>query len=216
MRILAIARNTVREAVRERLMLVLGLFGFALLLGSQALSPLALGEGRKVVIDFGLAGSMLLATLLSVSNHKPYTYPKGRIPEDPDKQKRAHAVKYSDFALGQFFRAAKKDAFWTNTIFAVVADHGARVYGSQTIPIKSYEIPLVILGPAAVHPTHHQGAFARVGGAQLPAVMSAAKVAQKIERYGWHVLDFGLCLVNVRHERFARKRSLLARRHVFY
>jgi len=66
MRILAIARNTVREAVRERLMLVLGLFGFALLLGSQALSPLALGEGRKVVIDFGLAGSMLLATLLSV------------------------------------------------------------------------------------------------------------------------------------------------------
>src|SRR3989442_1367485 len=65
-RVLAIARNTVREAVRERLVLVLGLFGFALLIGSQALSPLALGEGRKVVIDFGLAGSTLLATLLSV------------------------------------------------------------------------------------------------------------------------------------------------------
>jgi len=65
-RVLAIARNTVREAVRERLVLVLGLFGFALVIGSQALSPLALGEGRKVVIDFGLAGSMLLATLLSV------------------------------------------------------------------------------------------------------------------------------------------------------
>jgi ABC-type transport system involved in multi-copper enzyme maturation permease subunit len=65
-RVLAIARNTIREAVRERLMLVLGLFGFALLIGSQALSPLALGEGRKVVIDFGLAGSMLLATLLAV------------------------------------------------------------------------------------------------------------------------------------------------------
>ncbi len=65
-RVFAIARNTVREAVRERLVLVLGLFGFALVIGSQALSPLALGEGRKVVIDFGLAGSMLLATLLSV------------------------------------------------------------------------------------------------------------------------------------------------------
>src|SRR6185436_14103062 len=46
-RVLAIARNTVREAVRERLVLVLRLFGFALLIGSQALSPLALGEGRK-------------------------------------------------------------------------------------------------------------------------------------------------------------------------
>lgn len=65
-RVLAIARNTVREAVRERLVLVLGLFGFALVVGSQALSPLALGEGRKVVIDFGLAGATLLATLLSI------------------------------------------------------------------------------------------------------------------------------------------------------
>jgi len=65
-RVLAIARNTVREAVRERLVVVLGLFGFALLLGSQASSPRALGEGRRVVIDFGLAGSMMLSTLLSV------------------------------------------------------------------------------------------------------------------------------------------------------
>jgi len=91
-----------------------------------------------------------LATVLSVSNHKPYTYPKGRIPEDPEKRKREHAVKYSDFALGQFFRGAKKESFWTNTIFVVVADHGARVYGKQSIPIHSYEIPLVILGPAVV------------------------------------------------------------------
>jgi len=90
------------------------------------------------------------ATILSVSNHKPYTYPKGRIPEDPDQRRRENAVKYSDYALGQFFRAARKEAFWTNTIFAVVADHGARVYGEQSIPIKSYEIPLVIAGPAVV------------------------------------------------------------------
>jgi arylsulfatase A-like enzyme len=59
-------------------------------------------------------------------------------------------VKYSDWCLGQFFQAAKKEPFWTNTVFVVVADHGARVYGSQSIPIFSYEIPLVILGPAVV------------------------------------------------------------------
>ena len=51
---------------------------------------------------------------------------------------------------GPVFKAAKKESFWTNTIFVVVADHGARVYGSQSIPIFSYEIPLVILGPAVV------------------------------------------------------------------
>jgi phosphoglycerol transferase MdoB-like AlkP superfamily enzyme len=88
---------------------------------------------------------------MSVSNHKPYTYPDGKIPEPAlPKPKREKAVKYSDWCLGQFFAAAKKEPFWTNTIFVVVADHGARVYGSQSIPIFSYEIPLVIFGPAVV------------------------------------------------------------------
>ena len=100
--------------------------------------------------ELAQAGKPFLATVLSVSNHKPYTYPKGRIPEDPARRKREHAVKYSDFALGQFFRAAKKERFWTNTVFAVLADHGARVYGEQSIPIHSYEIPLLLAGPAVV------------------------------------------------------------------
>ena len=96
------------------------------------------------------SGKPFFGTILSVSNHKPYTYPTGRISEDPNERRRENAVKYSDFALGQFFRAAKKESYWTNTIFIVLADHGARVYGSQSIPIHSYEIPLVILGPSAV------------------------------------------------------------------
>jgi phosphoglycerol transferase MdoB-like AlkP superfamily enzyme len=98
------------------------------------------------------AGKPFLGTVMTVSNHKPYLYPRGRIPDDPEKPKRHRnkAVKYSDWCLGQFFQAAKKEAFWTNTVFVVVADHGARVYGSQSLPIFSYEIPLVILGPAVV------------------------------------------------------------------
>ena len=106
----------------------------------------ALDEMRTLAKD----DKPFFATILSVSNHKPYTYPTGRIPEDPEKRKREHAVKYSDYALGEFFRGAKKEPFWTNTIFVVVADHGARVYGRQSIPIHSYEIPLVVLGPAVV------------------------------------------------------------------
>ncbi len=96
------------------------------------------------------AGKPFLATVLTVSNHKPYTYPKGRIPEDPDQRTRENAVKYTDYALGRFFRALKNESFYSKTIFVVVADHGARVYGSQSIPIHSYEIPLLIIGPAVV------------------------------------------------------------------
>jgi phosphoglycerol transferase MdoB-like AlkP superfamily enzyme len=106
-------------------------------------------------------GQPFCATVLSVSNHKPYTYPKGRIPEDPGQKRQDYAVKYSDYALGQFFRAAKKESFWTNTVFVVIADHGARVYGKQDIPIGSYEIPLVITGPAVVKAPARIG---RLGG----------------------------------------------------
>lgn len=95
-------------------------------------------------------GQPFFGTVLSVSNHKPYTYPPGRIPEDPARRRREHAVKYSDYALGRFFEGARREPFWTNTIFVVVADHGARVYGSQSVPIGSYEIPLLIVGPAVV------------------------------------------------------------------
>jgi phosphoglycerol transferase MdoB-like AlkP superfamily enzyme len=102
------------------------------------------------------AGRPFLATSLSVSNHKPYTYPPGRIPEDPNKHWRHHAVKYADYALGRFFAQARREAFYTNTIFVVVADHGARVYGRQTIPLHSYRIPLLIVGPAVVpHPARN-------------------------------------------------------------
>jgi phosphoglycerol transferase MdoB-like AlkP superfamily enzyme len=100
--------------------------------------------------ELAKTGQPFCGTILSVSNHKPYTYPKGKIPEDPDQRRRENAVKYSDYALGRFFEAARKEAFWTNTLFVVVADHGARVYGEQSIPIHSYEIPLLIAGPAVV------------------------------------------------------------------
>ncbi len=96
------------------------------------------------------AGKPFFATVLTVSNHKPYTYPKGRIPEDPDKRTRENAVKYTDYALGRYFKMLKNESFYSKTIFVVVADHGARVYGSQDIPIFSYEIPLLIIGPAVV------------------------------------------------------------------
>ncbi|MDB6130113.1 MAG: sulfatase [Verrucomicrobiales bacterium] len=96
------------------------------------------------------SGKPFFATILSVSNHKPYTYPAGRIAEDPNRKWRDYAVKYTDWAMGQFFEKVRTEPFYENTIFVVVADHGARVYGSESIPIHSYEIPFMILGPAVV------------------------------------------------------------------
>jgi phosphoglycerol transferase MdoB-like AlkP superfamily enzyme len=85
------------------------------------------------------------ATLLTVSNHRPYTYPLGRIPETTPT--RANAVKYADWALGRFFQSAKSHRFYDRTLFVVMGDHGARVYGRQYFPMKSYRIPVLLIAP---------------------------------------------------------------------
>ena len=99
-RALAIARNTVREVIRERVALVLALFGVGLLGVSLVLSPLALGEGRRVVLDFGLAGASMLATLLTIVLGSSLLY------KELDRRTiyavMAKPIRRSEFLLGKY------------------------------------------------------------------------------------------------------------------
>ncbi|EJI6683170.1 LTA synthase family protein [Vibrio parahaemolyticus] len=81
------------------------------------------------------------------SNHSPYEYPEGKIEQyDPEHMTRNNAVKYSDYALGTFFDKAKKSSYWDDTIFIVIADHDARVFGANLVPVKHFHIPALIIG----------------------------------------------------------------------
>lgn len=86
--------------------------------------------------------------LLSTSNHLPYEFPDGRIElyEQP-KQTPANAIKYADYAIGLFFELAKKENYFKNTLFLIVADHNAHVRGNDLVPIGKFHIPGLILGP---------------------------------------------------------------------
>nr|QIH44557.1 LTA synthase family protein [Vibrio ziniensis] len=81
------------------------------------------------------------------SNHSPFEYPDGVIePNDGPKQSVENAVKYADHALGEFIEKAKKSTYWNDTVFAVIADHDARTFGSLPVPIGHFRIPAVIFG----------------------------------------------------------------------
>lgn len=95
-------------------------------------------------------GQPFLACLLTVSNHRPFTYPDGRIDRPSSEQSRENAVKYADWSIGQFFNKAGNHAWKKNTLFVVMGDHGARVYGSQLFPMKSYRVPVLMLRPDEV------------------------------------------------------------------
>ncbi len=104
----------------------------------------------KALYTFDMAAlrdKPFFGVVLTVSNHQPFTYPDGRISEPSSAQRRVNAIKYADHALGRFFDMAKDHPFHANTIYIVMGDHGARVYGAQMFPIKSYRIPVLMILP---------------------------------------------------------------------
>jgi phosphoglycerol transferase MdoB-like AlkP superfamily enzyme len=89
--------------------------------------------------------------VMTTSNHRPFTYPEGKI-DIPSQTGREGAVKYTDYAIGQFIARAKKKPWFDNTVFVIVADHCAGSAGKTELPIKEYEIPLIIYNPKLIAP----------------------------------------------------------------
>ena len=93
------------------------------------------------------SGKPFFSLIFSSSNHEPFQFPDGRIKlHDAEKQTVNNAVKYADYALGRFIAEAKKQDYWKDTVFLIVADHDNRVYGDSLVPIKKFHIPGLILG----------------------------------------------------------------------
>lgn len=86
--------------------------------------------------------------MFSSSNHEPFEFPEGRIElsEQPQATVR-NAMKYADFAIGKFFEMAKKEDYFKNTIFIIIADHNTRTYGQSLVPIDKFHIPALIIAP---------------------------------------------------------------------
>ncbi len=80
--------------------------------------------------------------IMTTSNHKPYTFPSGKI--DLPQGTRESAVKYADFAIGDYLRKAQTKAWFRNTIFIIVADHCASSAGKWDINVSQHHIPAMI------------------------------------------------------------------------
>lgn len=88
--------------------------------------------------------------IMSTSNHKPYTFPQGVPGVKASGGNRTDGIRYADYALGEFLQQARTHAWFDHTIFVVVADHDARVYGRAQVPVNNYRIPLLVYAPAVV------------------------------------------------------------------
>lgn len=93
------------------------------------------------------------AHIMTTSNHRPFTFPEGKI--DLPQGKRGGAVKYTDYAIGQFIAKAKTKPWFKDTLFVIVADHCASVAGKTKLPVDKYHIPLFFYAPDLLPAGHY-------------------------------------------------------------
>lgn len=103
-------------------------------------------------LDQAHAGSKpFLAQIMTTSNHRPFTYPDGRI-DIPSPGGREGGVKYTDYAIGRFIDQARDKPWFADTLFVIVADHCASAAGKTKLPVPGYHIPAIFYAPALLPP----------------------------------------------------------------
>jgi phosphoglycerol transferase MdoB-like AlkP superfamily enzyme len=107
-------------------------------------------------------GKPFFTLAFSSSNHAPFEFPNGRIElyEQP-KGTDNNAVKYADYAIGEFFKKAQNSPYWKDTVFLIVADHDIRVRGVSLVPVERFHIPGLILG-ADIKPLRYKGMASQI------------------------------------------------------
>ncbi len=92
------------------------------------------------------------ALLQTLSNHTPYALPKN-LPVEPVTgfgrlDEHLTAMRYSDWALGQFFEKARKEPYFKETLFVIVGDHGFGNSQQVTeMDLGRFNVPMLMIAP---------------------------------------------------------------------
>lgn len=93
-----------------------------------------------------------LGVLLTLSFHRDYNIPKGKIhPAYPDhpQAKQLETIQYMDWAIGRFMKKARQSDYFKNTIFVFAADHSGGFLSTEPEP-TAQRIPFLIYAPAII------------------------------------------------------------------
>ena len=132
------------------------------------------------------SGKPFFFHVMTTSNHRPYTYPDGRI-DIPSGTNRHGAVKYSDWAIGDFLKKARSKPWFDKTLFVIVADHTAGGAGKQDLPVSRYHIPMMIYAPKLVESKRIDTIASQIDVA--PSVLSLLNMDYKSFFYGRNIFD---------------------------
>ena len=132
------------------------------------------------------SGTPFHAIIFTISNHRPYTFPEGKITYDGEMKSRSAAVKYTDFAIGQFLAQASRKPWFANTVFVIVADHCASSAGKTSIPVDKYHIPAIVYSPGFIRPRRVEKLCSQID--LMPTVFSLLHFSYDSKFYGQDIL----------------------------
>lgn len=126
-------------------------------------------------------GKPFLQVVFTTSNHRPYTYPEGRI-DIPPRTGRMGAVKYADYAVGAFVEEARTRPWFDNTLFVFVGDHGAGSAGKQALNPETHRIFSIFYAPALLKPERREIPVSQID--VLPTLLGLLKWPYDAAFYG--------------------------------
>lgn len=124
--------------------------------------------------------------IMTVSNHRPFTYPNNKIDIPGDAKSRDGGVKYTDFAMKKFFEMASKQPWFANTVFVILADHCASSAGKTELPVDKYRIPAMIYSPGFIQPQKYTNLMSQID--IMPTVFGLLNFNYQSKFYGQDVL----------------------------
>ena len=131
--------------------------------------------------------------IMTTSNHQPFTFPEGKIDLMPGEGKggsgRFGGVKYTDYALSQLIQQAKKQPWFEDTVFVVVADHCAASAGKVGLPVEKYHIPLFIYAPKHISPKEIHALSSQIDLA--PTLLALLNISYESFFFGKNILSPG-------------------------
>jgi len=131
------------------------------------------------------AGRPFFNQVMTVSHHRPYTYPAGRIPVPASVSSSHAALMYTDYAINRFLEQAKTKPYFNNTMFVIIADHCLHSAGHSDIPVNRYHIPCWIYAPALLQPKIEDRLMAQVDLA--PTILGLLNMPYTSKFYGYDI-----------------------------
>jgi phosphoglycerol transferase MdoB-like AlkP superfamily enzyme len=102
-----------------------------------------------VLTDIGTKKEPFFSVVLTLSSHEPFEIPVPSIYNKNDlPSKFRKAAHYTDQCLNEFLIKAKKESWYKNTLFVIVADHGHRLPReyNTAFDVRKFRIPLLFYG----------------------------------------------------------------------